>query len=411
MDEASRTSLVELLSSTEPSDDDMEESEDPYDRESAVSALISLLFTEQDEAALAEHGDFVDLVFDLIESSATWLRYLKIVDIDWLSEGNLPLVKRLLKNIPRHLERIEILEADEDGEDIDDPVFTIHKKQDEDGNTVLKLYAYDRKSLHYLETVSHSNAVVDHNISLCLNEFEPLYRLLPILAQFVDTLKELRICCSGDDLDNQYHVILYTLLPTMKCLKSFSFEGIDLPLDIVNRLPHRHLQKLQLIMDCPKIPNPMPSQLKEIQTQNLNDQQALQILQQIPGLIKFRCTYWVVTSARSYEVIANAVEQHSNIQDFYTSRRPSRSPVLTDPTGIVFKSLQRIHLHTHKNLVKNTFGEAWQQSLSAAYLPFLLRNRHVSYHYRTGLVGKVNRNYWLLRQVPHLLCKEEAHEH
>ena len=408
MDQAFRTRLVELLSST-TLDEEME-SEDARNREIAVSEMISDLFNQQDEDLLAGQSDFVDLVFDLIkESSATWLKNLRIVDIDWESEGNLPLVKRLLKNLPHHLERIEILEAGEDDEDIDDQVFTIHKEQDEDGNTELKLHAYDWKSLHYLETVSHSNAVVDQSISLCLNDFEPLHRLPEILARFADTLKELSIYCCGDDLDNQYRVILYMLFPSMKCLKSFSFQGIDLPLDIVNRIPHRYLQKLKLIMDCPKIPNPMPSQLKEIRMHRLNDQQVLQILQQVPGLIIFQCTCWVVTSTRSYEVIANAVEQHSNIQVLYTPRRQSRSPVLTDPTGIVFKSFQRILLHTHKNLVRNTFGETWQQSLSAAYLPFMLQNRYVSYHDRTGRLGKMNRNYWLLRQVPHLLCKEEAH--
>ena len=400
MDEASRTRLVELLSATTPNEE--MELQDARNRKTALSELISDLFNQQDEAVLAGQSDFVDLVFDLIEeSSSTWLKVLEII-VGGSNAGDLPLVKRLLQNIPRHLESIEILEADEDDE-AGDLVLTIHKKQDEDGSTELKLFAYGPKSLHYLETVSHSNAIVDQNISLCLNEFEPLYRLLPILAEFVDTLKELKIYGSGDDSGIQYHVILYMLLPTMKGLKSFSFQGIHLPLDIVNRIPHRHLQKFQLIMDCPKIPNPMPPKLKEIYMKKANDQQVIRILQQVAGLIEFRCALLYIGSERRCEMIANAVEQHSHIQSFYGN------PGGVDPADIMFKSFQRIHLHTHKNTVRNTFGETWQQSMSAAYLPFLLRNRHVSYHYRTGVVGNVNRNYWLLRQVPHLLCKEEAH--
>ena len=414
MEEDFRTRLVDLLSSAPAAGNDDEETQQALNnRETAVSELISDLFKQQDEAVLVEQSDFVDLVFDLIEeSSATWLKNLEIIVESSSSEENFPLVKRLLEKIPRNLERIDIFD-----DHVDFEIFSVVKEQD--GS--VQLYAYDPKALHYLEVLSQSNAV-DQCTSLHLHYMEPHYRLPEILARFADTLQKLRICDDNVHSDLSYHVILYMLLPTMKCLKSFSLEGIELPLDIANRIPLRHLEKLEILCDNPGLsqllPNhPMPSQLKEIRMHRLNDQQVLQILQQVPGLIEFQCSCLHVTSEprRFYPlgVIADAVEQHSSIQCYKVSFKYFSSDGTEPEDSVVFKkSVQRINLHTHKNALRSTFGETWQQSLSAAYLPFLLRSRLVPHYHRvygSDPFFDENRNYWLLRQVPHLLCKEESH--
>ena len=368
--------------------------------------LLQLFFhLIPDPAASPSHQEYVEKIFELL-NKATWLDRIDLDD----GVGDLPLVKRLLRNIPAHLKHIRITHGDENDEETFD--FGIEERE---------LTINKGKLWKYFEAVSRTSDIANEPLCLYLVDFQPVYRLVMLLLPFCSSLRSLSVTQfthgRNNAPDSSMLVVLYTLLPQMKSLETFESHGFKLETELLNRIPPDHLLYLTIgdfdgNMQRSHLPDYLPPDLKSLSLTMMNTSEVLRVIREVPSLDVLEPVNLNVEGPGALIRIAEAVEQHPSITAFLPLRLDVDDE---DEHSAIVAPMFRILHHTWKNQMILSYGPNWVETIPRSELPFLLAqaHRHLTHSiifprdpetFRFGPSAV----FRLLRAVPHLLSSPRA---